>query len=223
MTDSQSSAGDSGHDQPEESADEQHGNSDSDDRADLKQVAEVVQRVQNGIDDLEPEVSIDLFKRLDHLEGAAEAIEDWADDAEDDDLDAIAGAQAIVDAEQTRVGLLREKAPDGRGELLRKFETLEDSLEDLEDTVDAFTFTTNAYIVYVNQQFVGRYTNDQVDVETILRDAGKKSPEELGLFPLDGFRGSRQTDQAFPANETLDLDGPNRTHFESTSDGGKIA
>ncbi|MDL0126622.1 hypothetical protein [Halobacterium salinarum] len=189
----------------------------------LANIADIVQDIQDAIDDLEDDVSVDLFKRLDNLEGAVETIEDWADNPEDDGLDAIAGAQTIVDAEQTRAELLREKVPDGRAELLRKFETLEDALEDLEDRVDPLTFTTNAYIVYVNHEFVARYTDDEVDVETILRDAGKEDPDELGLFPLDGFRGARQTDQAFPADRTLDLDEADRIYFESTSDGGKIA
>lgn len=189
----------------------------------LADISDTVQAIQDAIDNLEDEVSIDLFKRLDNLEAAVETIEDWADDSENDDVEAIAGVQTIVDAEQTRAELLRDQAPDGRVELLRKFESLEDALEELEDLVDPITFDTKAYIVYVNHEFVARYADDQIDVESILRDAGKEDPEELGLFPLDGFRGSRQTDQAFPADRTLDLDDANRIHFESTSDGGKIA
>jgi hypothetical protein len=77
--------------------------------------------------------------------------------------------------------------------------------------------------VYVNSQFVGRYTTDNISVEKILTDADKEDPTELGLFPLASLTGDRQRDQAFPADEDLDLSDANRTFFESTSDGGKIA
>ncbi|WP_424016276.1 hypothetical protein ACOZ4N_01225 (plasmid) [Halorientalis pallida] len=188
-----------------------------------KAVAGKVEPVQRAINDLEDDVPLDIFRRLDHSEEAIEAIEDWADNADPKDTDALVGAKIIIDAEQERAAALREEVPDGNIDLLRKFEEFEDRLEDLEDLVDSLKFTTTAYVVYVNSQFVARYDSSDVSVETMLTDAEKEDPDELGLFPLDGLTGNRQRDQAFPADEDLDLGGKNRTFFESTSDGGKIA
>lgn len=223
MSNSDEPADEGGHDHAGEEHDDHRDHNDIDEDT-VEEVTELVQAVQDAADDLRDDVPPEIFRRLDHLEGAIEAIEDWADDAEPDQgVDALAGAKTIVDAEQERAETLRNEAPSGNVDLLQQFEVLEDALEDLEDTVDAFTFGTTSYVVYMNRQFVARYTTDDVSVETILEDAGKQDPDELGLFPLDGITGDRQTDQAFPADRELDLDESYRTFFESTSDGGKIA
>lgn len=206
----------SDHDTPADSAEENRTTT-------TNAVAGKIEPVQQAINDLEDDVPPGIFRRIDHLEKAVEAIEDWADNADPHDTDALVGAKTIIDAEQERADVLRGEVPDGNNDLLRKFERLEDRLEDLEDAVDPLEFTTTAHVVYVNSQFIDRYTPDDVTVETILSDAGKEDPEELGLFPLDGLTGDRQTDKAFPADRKLDLDEPHRTFFESTSDGGKIA
>lgn len=186
-------------------------------------VAGKVEPIQAAVNALENDLPPALLRDLDHLEDAIEAIEDWADEADPEDIDALAGAKTIVDAEQERAEALRSQAGSGQANIRQKFENVEDRLEDLEDAVDPLTFTTTAYVVYVNGTFVARYTDADVTVETLLEDADKEDPDELGLFPLDGFDGDRQTDQAFPADRDLDLDDEYRTFFESTSDGGKIA
>lgn len=188
-----------------------------------KAVAGKIQPVQNAIDALKDDVPVDIFRRLDHMDGALGAIEGWADEADPHDTDALVGAKTIINAEQERVADIRREVPDGNTSLRQKFENLEARLEDLEDVVNELTFTATAYVVYVNKQFVSRYADRQVSVETILVDAGKEDPDELGLFPRDGLFGDRQEDQAFPAERELDLGDEHRTFFESTSDGGKIA
>jgi hypothetical protein len=187
------------------------------------EVAGKIQPIQTAINNLEDDVPNNILRRLGYLEDALEVVEDWADEADPDDIDAIAGVRTIVDAEQSRVDALRSEIPSGRKNVEQKFQTLENRLAALADTVDDLPFTTTAYIVYVNKQFVVRYDDNEVDVGTILRDADKEDPDELGLFPVDGLYGDRQEDQAFPADRELDLSDQHRTFFESTSDGGKIA
>lgn len=187
------------------------------------EVAGKVQPVQSAIEAIEDDVPVEVFRRLSHMKAAIEVIEDWADEAEPDNTDALVGAKTIIDAERERAADIRQEVPDGNTSLLQKFEDLEDRFEDLSDTVDPLDFGTTGYVVYVNQQFVSRYDVRSVTVETILLDADKKDPSELGLFPLDGLLGDRKEDQAFPANRDLDLSDEYRTFFESTSDGGKIA
>jgi sulfur carrier protein ThiS len=188
-----------------------------------KEVAGKIRPVQNAVDALEDDVPNEILRRLGYLVDALEAVEDWAAEADPHDINAIAGVKTIVDAEQVRVDALRSDIPSGRQSVDQKFQNLEDRLTDLADTVDDLEFTTTAYVVYVNKQFVARYDEDNVDVATILKAAGKEDPEELGLFPLDSLYGDRQEDQAFPADRELDLSEENRKFFESTSDGGKIA
>jgi len=187
------------------------------------EVAGKIQPVQTAINSLEDEVPNNILRRLGYLEDALEAAEDWADEADPNDINAIAGIQTIVDAEQSRVDMLRSEIPSGRQSLEQKFQNLEDRLAALADTVDGLRFNTTANVVYVNKQFVARYDDDEVGVETILRAAGKEDPDELGLFPLDSLYGDRQEDKAFPADRELNLSDQYRTFFESTSDGGKIA
>lgn len=187
------------------------------------EVAGKIQPVQAAIRSLEDEIPPNIYRRLGYLDDALEAVNDWAEEAAPDDIDAIAGVQTIVDAEQSRVDALQSEIPSGRKSVEQKFQNLEDRLAALADTVDGLTFTTTAYVVYVNKQFVARYDDKGVDVGTILRAAGKEDPDELGLFPVDGLYGDRQEDQAFPADRELDLSNKHRTFFESTSDGGKIA
>jgi hypothetical protein len=187
------------------------------------EVAGKIQPIQAAINSLEDDIPNNILRRLGYLEDALEAVEDWADEADPNDIDATAGVQTIVDAEQCRVDALRSEIPSGRQGVEQKFQTLKDRLGALADTVDGLTFTTTAYVVYVNKQFVVRYDDNEVNVGTILRAAGKEDPDELGLFPVDGLYGDRQEDQAFPADRELDLSDQHRTFFESTSDGGKIA
>ncbi|GAA0275335.1 hypothetical protein [Halobacterium noricense] len=189
----------------------------------LGNIAGKAQTVQAAIESVEDDVPTEVFRRLTHMKTAIKAIQDWAKDADPHDTDAVVGASTIVDAERTRAGDIRQEVPDGNTTLLQKFDTLENRLEDLANAVDARKFSTTQYVVYVNKQFVKRYADRSVTVETILVDAGKKDPDELGLFPLDGLLGNRQEDQAFPAERDLNLSDDYRTFFESTSDGGKIA
>jgi hypothetical protein len=200
-----------------------HDSADQESSTTTSEVAGKIQPVQAAINSLEDEVPNHILRRLGYLEDALEAAEDWADEADPDDINAIAGIQTIVDAEQSRVDMLRSEVPSGRQSLERKFQNLEDRLAALADTVDGLRFTTTAYVVYVNKQFVARYDDDEIGVEAILRDAGKEDPDELGLFPLDSLYGDRQEDKAFPADRELNLSDRYRTFFESTSDGGKIA
>lgn len=188
-----------------------------------KKVAGKVNPVQSAIEAIEDDVPVEVFRRLSHMKEAIGAIETWADDADPQDIDALVGAKTIVTAERERAGDIRQEVPDGNTSLLEKFDNLTERLENLADTVEPLEFSTIGHVVYVNQQFVDRYDDSSVSVESILLDAGKKDPDELGLFPLDGLLGNRQEDQAFPADRDLDLGEKNRTFFESTSDGGKIA
>jgi sulfur carrier protein ThiS len=157
------------------------------------------------------------------MKEAIGALETWADDADPQNTDAIVGAKTIVSAERERASDIRQEVPNGNTSLLQKFDNLTERLEKLADTIEPLEFSTTGYVVYVNQQFVDRYDASSGSVETILLDADKKDPDELGLFPLDGLLGNRQEDQAFPAERDLDLSDEYRTFFESTSDGGKIA
>lgn len=200
-----------------------HDSAEQENSTTTSQVAGKIQPIQAAINSLEDEVPNNILRRLGYLEDALKAIEDWADEADPNDIDAIDGVQTIVEAEQSRVDALRSEIPSGRQSVEQKFQNIEDRLAALADTVDGLTFTTTAYVVYVNKQFVTRFDDNEVDVGTILRAAGKEDPDELGLFPLDDLYGDRQEDQAFPADRELDLSGPHRTFFESTSDGGKIA
>lgn len=186
-------------------------------------VADGAQAVQDAIEALEGELPPTLQREVDNLGDGVEAIEDWADEADTHDTDALAGAPIIVDAEQKRVEHLESQVGTGQTELWEKVDNVEDALEDFEDVVDPLRFTTSRYVVYVNGQFTERYEEKSISVEKILTDANKEDPSELGLFPLDEFKGQRQTDQAFPADTNLDLSDAHRTFFESTSDGGKIA
>lgn len=186
-------------------------------------VADGAQAVQDAIEALEGELPPTLQREVDHLGDGVEAIEDWADEADAQDTDALAGAPVTVDAEQKRVEHLESQVGTGQTELWEKVDNVEDALEDLEDIVDPLRFSTTRYVVYLNDQFTERYEEKSTSVEKILTDATKEDPSELGLFPLDGFNGQRQTDQAFPADNDLDLSDDHRTFFESTSDGGKIA
>jgi len=187
------------------------------------QVADYAQAVQDAIKALKSEFPPTLRREVDHLGDGVEAIEDWADEADSQDIDALAGAPVIVDAEQERVEHLEAQIGTGQTDIWEKLDNVEDALEDLEDVVDALTFTTTRYVVYVNSQFTERYDERSASVRTILTDAHKENPSELGLFPLDEFKGQRQSEQAFPADENLNLGDDHRTFFESTSDGGKIA
>ena len=188
-----------------------------------KQVAGKTQPVQATINTLENDLPPTYLPAIEHLEGAIKTIKSWADDASPHDIDALVGAPIIVDAEQQRLKTHESKVGSGHADLHAKLENAQDALDNLGDIVDKLTFDTVGYVVYVNGQFISRYTDADVSVETILEDADKEDPEELGLFPLDGFAGDRQADQAFPADNDLDLSDEHRTFFESTSDGGKIA
>jgi sulfur carrier protein ThiS len=202
-----------------------HAESDREQEGDITtdQVADRAQAIQDAIKILEDELPPTLRQEVDHLGDAIEAIEDWADEADARKTDALAGAPVIVDAEQERIEHLEAQVGTGQTSVWEKVDDVGDALEELEDVVDAITFTATWYVVYVNDQFIERYDEDSVSVETILMDARKEDPSELGLFPLDGFKGQRQTDQAFPADDDVELSDDHRTFFESTSDGGKIA
>ena len=187
------------------------------------QVAERVQAVQDAIEALEDELPPTLRREVDHLGDGVEAIEDWANEADSQNIDALSGAPVIVDAEQDRAEYLEAQVGTGQTELWEMVDNVGDALENLEDEVDSLEFSTARYVVYVNNQFTERYEERSISVEKILADAYKEDPSELGLFPLDGFKGQRQTDQAFPADDDVDLSDDDRVFFESTSDGGKIA
>lgn len=187
------------------------------------EVAGKINPVQSAIGAIEDDVPVEVFRQLSHMKAAIGAIKKWADEADSKDTDALVGAKTIISAEHERVGDIRQEVPSGNTSLLQKFDNLVDRLENLAGTVEPLEFTTTGYVVYVNQQFINRYDDSPVSVETILLDADKKDPEELGLFPLDGLLGDRQEDQAFPADQELNLSDEYRTFFESTSDGGKIA
>lgn len=188
-----------------------------------KEVAGKVNPVQSAIGAIEDDVPAEVFRRLSHMKEAIGTIENWADEADSKDIDALAGTKTIVSAERGRARAIRQEVPDSNTDLLQKFDNLKEQLENLTETVEPLDFTTTGYVVYVNQQFVNRYDDRSASVETILLDADKKDPDELGLFPLDSLLGNRQEDQAFPADRELDLNDEYRTFFESTSDGGKIA
>ena len=188
-----------------------------------KKVDGKVNPVQSAIEAIEDDVPVEVFRRLSHMMEAIGVLGTWADNAGPQDTDALVGAKTIVSAERERASDIRQEVPDSNTSLLQKFDNLKERLENLADTVDPLEFGTTGYVVYVNQQFVGRYDGNSVSVETILLDADKEDPDELGLFPLDGLLGNRQEDQAFPADRNLDLSDKYRIFFESTSDGGKIA
>lgn len=188
-----------------------------------KKIAGKVNSVLSAIEAIEDDVPVEVFRRLSHMKEAIGVIETWADDADPRDTDMLVGAKTIVSTERERARDIRQEVPDGNTSLLQKFDNLTERLENLVDIVEPLEFSTTGYVVYVNQQFVDRYDDSSVSVETILLNAGKKDSDELGLFPLDSLLGNRQEDQAFQANRDLDLDEKYRTFLESTSDGGKIA
>lgn len=200
-----------------------HDSAEQENSTTTSEVGGKIQPIQAAITSLEDDIPNNIRRRLGYLEDALKAVEDWADEADPNDIDTITGVQTIIAAEQSRVDALRSEIPSGRKNVEQKFQTLEDRLAALANTVDGLTFTRTAYVVYVNKQFVTRYDDNEVDVGAILRAAGKEDPDELGLFPVDGLDGDRQEDQAFPADRELNLSEQYRTFFESTSDGGKIA
>lgn len=204
----------------EQSTPDEPGN-DRGDEEQFNQIAELAESTQDAIGRLQGEFPPQLQRDVDHMEDAIEHIADWADEATD--ADALAGASVIIKAEQTRIGNLDAQVGSGNEDIRGKLEAVENRLDALGDAIGNLDISTVAYVIYVNSQFVARYHEDSVTVETILEDAGREDPSELGLFPLDGFDGDRQTDQAFPAGKDLNLDEDYRTFFQSTSDGGKIA
>lgn len=194
------------------------------DRGDEKQfnqIAELAESTQDAISRLQGEFPPQLQRDVDHMEAAIEQVADWADEATD--ADALAGASVIIEAEQIRIADLQTQVGSGNEDVRGKLEAVENRLDALGDAISDLDISTVAYVIYVNSQFVARYYENSVKVETILEDAGREDPSELGLFPLDEFDGDRQTDQAFPADKDLNLNEDYRTFFRSTSDGGKIA
>lgn len=185
-------------------------------------LAENIENAQDRLDDFEADLPPFYREEVNHLGTDLEVLGDWVDDAEEEGANALAGAATVVATMRARMKYFEDELGQ-QGDLQGKLQSLEGALNPIEEKVEDLSITETAYVVYVNREYVARYWDSNVAVETVLEDAGRQKPSELGLFPLDGLYGDWQTDQAFPADNDLDLDGDHRTYFESTSDGGKIA
>lgn len=195
---------------------------DSEEAENYRGLAENIENAQDRLADLEADLPPFYREEVDHLGRDLEVLADWVDDAEEEGANALAGATTIVDTMRARINHFKDEFGQ-QGDLQGKLQSLAGALNPVEEKIEDLPITETAYVVYVNRRFVARYWDSDVKVETILEDAAKPNPSELGLFPLDGLYGDWQTDQAFPANNDLDLDDDHRTYFDSTSDGGKIA
>lgn len=187
-------------------------------------LAAKIETAKDHIEALEDEFPPHYRRELEDLEDEIEVLKDWTTTADsDENVEALAGATVIVETAQARVNHLQDEFGQGAGELSGRIETLGQAIQNIKDEVDDLTLTSDVHVVYVNREFIARYEDDDVTVKRILKDADRKDPSELGLFPLDGLYGTHTEDKAFPADHDLDFDEPHRTYFETTSDGGKIA
>lgn len=185
-------------------------------------LAENIENAQDRLANLEADLPPYFREEVDHLATDLEVLADWVDDAKEDGAIELTGATTIVDTMHARIDHFEDEF-DQQGDLHGKVQAVEGALNPIEEKIEDLPITETAYVVYMNRGFVTRYWENNVTVETILEDADRQNPSELGLFPLDGLYGDWQTDQAFPADNNLDLGDEHRTYFESTSDGGKIA
>lgn len=186
-----------------------------------------IQKAQGLVESLENDLPPTHTRTVQHLETDLEVLEEWASDAEDEGVEALAGAPVVVDTAQLRVDHLQDKLGQADQDLATRLEEIEDALEEIEDVVDDLDITTTAYVVYVNRGFAARYYTAEASISTLLI-AGldgdiEDQVDEFGLFPQDGLYGDNVEDKAFPANREIDLGAEHRTYWTSTSDGGKIA
>lgn len=164
-----------------------------------------------------------LSRTVRHLSEDLEVLEAWNTDVNAEGVDALAGAPTVVATALLRVNFLQDEISEADPGLQQRLEELADTLATLQDTVNGLDITADAFVTYVNASFAARYVQTKVRVGAILSDAGREDVDELGLYPLDGLYGTAIPDLAFPANREVDLSEEHRTYWQSESDGGSIA
>lgn len=164
-----------------------------------------------------------LKREVGHLEQDLEILEDWAGRMDEEGVDALAGAPVVISTALERVAYFEEQVGEADRGLEQRLEQLDGALAEVEDIAAALDISSTAYVTYVNRSFAARYFDAQVQVGTILSDAGREDVDELGLYPLDDLFGNAIPELAFPANQEVDLREENRVYWESESDGGLIA
>lgn len=186
-----------------------------------------IQKAQGLVESLENDLPPTHTRTVQHLEKDLEVLEEWVTDAEDEGVEALAGAPVVVDTAQLRVDHFQDKIGQTDQDLATRLEEIDDAVEDIEDVVDDLDITTTAYVVYVNRGFAARYFAAEASISALLiaglDDDIEDRVDEFGLFPQDDLYGDNVEDKAFPANREVDLDAEHRTYWTSTSDGGKIA
>ena len=189
-----------------------------------------INRAQGLANSLKNELPPTYTREVEHLETDLEVLERWTDDADDEGVEALAGASTVVDTAQIRIEYLQNEIGDADQGIATRLENLEEAFIEIEAVVNGIEIKTTAYVVYVNRSFADRHFDAQVSISTMLISGLEGDVEdiegqvnEFGLFPMDGLFGQSVEDLAFPANWDTDLSEEHRTYWTSTSDGGKIA
>lgn len=187
-----------------------------------------INQAQGQANALEKELPPTYAREIEHLDTDLSVLEGWADDAEDQGVEALAGAPTVVGTAQRRVQYLQDEV----GHTGQNVETIlghiEEALSEIEAVITGLEITTTAYVTYVNKAFADRYFDADLQISTLII-AGvddeniENTVDDYGLFPMDGLYGESVEDLAFPANREVDLGQDHRTYWMSTSDGGKIA
>lgn len=182
-----------------------------------------IDKAQGLTQSLSDQLTPHLGRTVQYLMEDLEVLEDWSEEVDAEGVDALAGAPTVVETALLRVNFLQDEVGEAGSDLRQRLEELEGTLAELQDAVDGFDISADAYVTYVNASFAARYAQMKVRVGTILSDAGRKDVDELGLYPLDALYGAAIPDLAFPANREVNLSDEHRTYWQSESDGGSIA
>lgn len=182
-----------------------------------------IKKAQGLTQSLADQLTPHLSRTVRYLDEDLEVLEEWNEEVDAEGVDVLAGAPTVVETALLRVNFLQDEVGEADTGLQQRLEELKAALATLQDTVDELNITKDAFVTYVNASFAARYVQPEIRVGTILSDAGREDVDELGLYPLDGLYGTAIPDLAFPANRDADLSEENRTYWQSESDGGSIA
>lgn len=182
-----------------------------------------IDRAQGLLEAFQQDLTPYLEREAGHLGEDLRVLEEWSENAEQDGIEALAGAETVTATTLKRTDYFEEQIGDADAGLAERLERLDEALRDIEDMVDDLEISAVAFVTYVNRAFAARYSNPTVEVGQILEDAGRDDVDELGLYPLDDLFGQAIPELAFPANREVDLREPHRIYWESESDGGSIA
>lgn len=201
MTDSQSPAGDSGHDQTDAS-DDKSGDHSNGNTVDLEWFAEQVQNCQDILESVEDEAPAEALLELETVEEDLERLEDGIEHAGESLSE---GFEADVQTTQDDINDLQETLATGGvdPDLFREVEDMEDAVEAIEDrAVDA----RERYGVKVDNDPVEFFDEASPTAEDILRRFGKDTDDALV---------AEGTEDTYSGDDEVDLSAPGVERFDS--------